>query len=166
MSKCPYQLVDETGSAFEPATHPVRSDIPEVPATMQHLPVDERGYPVPFFVQWIQQKPEFRAASAQALRLAIQHDFCWVCGTPLRGQKVFTIGPMCSVNRLSAEPPAHIACARYSVRACPFLTKPHMVRRENDLPEGIVAGAARRPKLKPIASLCRASQRHFCNPRA
>jgi hypothetical protein len=47
---------------------------------------------------------------------------------------------MCVVNRISAEPPTHLECAEFSVKACPFLTKPHMVRRENDLPEGLTDG--------------------------
>jgi hypothetical protein len=31
---------------------------------------------------------------------------------------------MCSVNRISAEPPACLSCARFAVTACPFLSKP------------------------------------------
>ena len=141
MSKCPFNYVDEQGKVFVPPSHPLRSDIPAPPAQMQHLPIDERGYPVPFFVAWTQHKPEFRGSSRQVQRLCIEKSLCWVCGLPLRGEMVFTIGPMCSVNRLSAEPPSHIACARYSVRACPFLSKPQMVRREDGLPERLDFGA-------------------------
>lgn len=141
MSKCPYSFVDSDGKAFEPESHPLRPGMPEIPPEMQHLPVDERGYPVPFFVSWVDRKPEFRAASKQIVALCMKHDLCWVCGTPLRGQQVFTIGPMCIINRISSEPPAHRACARFSARACPFLTKPHMVRRENDLPAERESGA-------------------------
>jgi hypothetical protein len=42
---------------------------------------------------------------------------------------------MCTVNRVSAEPPSHLACAEYAARACPFLSKPNMRRNEVDMPE-------------------------------
>jgi hypothetical protein len=48
----------------------------------------------------------------------------------------FVIGPMCSINRVSSEPPSHRDCAIYSAEHCPFLTIPKMHRRENALPEG------------------------------
>ena len=46
--------------------------------------------------------------------------------------RTFVIGPMCAINRTSAEPPNHTACAVWSVKNCPFLTRPRMVRREDD----------------------------------
>lgn len=49
----------------------------------------------------------------------------------------FVLGPMCGINRTAAEPPSHLECARYSARNCPFLSKPQMVRRENDLPKTV-----------------------------
>jgi hypothetical protein len=102
---------------------------------MKSLSIDERGYPVPWFVAWIDGKPEFRVADAEKLHAAIRKSLCWVCGQPLGRWKVFVIGPMCAINRISAEPPNHRDCAEYSVRACPFLSRPQMTRRENDLPE-------------------------------
>ena len=48
----------------------------------------------------------------------------------------FVIGPMCSINRISAEPPSHPQCAEFSAKACPFLSKPKAKRREADMPEG------------------------------
>ena len=35
-----------------------RSDIPPLPPRIAKLPVDERGYPVPWFVQWLGPKDE------------------------------------------------------------------------------------------------------------
>jgi hypothetical protein len=110
-----------------------------VPERMRGRPVDPvRGLPVPWFVQWIDGKPEFRVAGADKRVTAIKQNRCWVCGAPLRlpGNEwqppVFVIGPMCLVNRVSAEPPCHVECAEYSAKACPFLAKPHMVRRGED----------------------------------
>ncbi len=42
---------------------------------------------------------------------------------------------MCSIIRISGDPPSHRECAEFSVKACPFLTKPQMCRREEGLPE-------------------------------
>jgi hypothetical protein len=39
---------------------------------------------------------------------------------------------MCAINRTTAEPPSHTACAEWSVKNCPFLTRPKMVRREDE----------------------------------
>lgn len=115
---------------------PLRPDLPPLPPRVATLPVDERGYPVPWFVAWIDGKPEFRVADGGKRVQALQENLCWVCGQKLGVFRSFVIGPMCSVNRISAEPPSHRECAEFSVKACPFLSKPHMVRRENNLPEG------------------------------
>lgn len=96
------------------------------------LPVDERGYPVPFFVAWINGKPEFRIADSDKMKAAFIRKLCWVCGEPLRGEKTFAIGPMCVVNRVSSEPPSHYECAEWSVKACPFLNRPNMKRRTEE----------------------------------
>jgi hypothetical protein len=105
-----------------------------MPERIGRLPVD-RGYPVPWFVEWIDGKPEFRIADGRKLRDAVRFDLCWICGEH-RGRNVsFVIGPMCAVNRVSAEPPAHRDCAIYSAQRCPFLANPAMRRRERHLPE-------------------------------
>lgn len=130
----------------------LRLELPRpIPAAIEMLPRD-RGYPVPWFVGWVDESnrpvargqgtPDFRVIFPDAIQSAISNSLCWVCGRPLHPNAAyaFVIGPMCAVNRVSAEPPSHVACADWSARACPFLTRPHMVRRENDKPEGNVAG--------------------------
>lgn len=113
----------------------IRPDLPEMPPRIAALQVDPvRGYPVPWFVAWVDGKPEFRMADGTKMRRAIREKLCWVCGQKLDQNLAFLIGPMCAVNRISAEPPSHPKCAKFSVRACPFLSKPQMDRRENDLP--------------------------------
>lgn len=105
------------------------------PARMQRLPVDKRGYPVPWFVAWIDGEPEFRAMDHEKLVKAVNEKRCWVCGDILGRNFTFVIGPMCGVNRVSSEPPSHRECAEYSARMCPFMSMPKMVRREGGLPE-------------------------------
>lgn len=122
-----------------------RDSIPAVPKRLQRLPV-HRGYPVPWFVTWVNQAgrpqppgdgtPEFRLVDGHKLDVALRARRCWVCGQPIPAGKVaFVVGPMCTVNRISAEPPCHQGCALWSARACPFLANPKMVRREG-LPGG------------------------------
>ncbi|MBX3397520.1 MAG: hypothetical protein KF873_02155 [Gemmataceae bacterium] len=118
-----------------------RSDLPPLPARMAHLPLDDRGYPLPWFVAKVNGKPDPRVMDARKRILAIATGCCWVCGRGIAPDRaVFVIGPMCLVNRVSAEPPSHRECAEYSVRACPFLSRPHAKRRENDLPGTLADG--------------------------
>ena len=104
-----------------------------VPVRMQGLPVDERGYVVPWFVAWVEGKPEFRAMDPDKFVRAIKQRLCWVCGQKLGVYVCFVAGPMCGINRTSAEPPSHVECARWSAMNCPFLSNPRMVRREDEL---------------------------------
>lgn len=107
-----------------------------MPEAIRRLPADERGYPVPWFVKWLKGKPEFRCADTEKMVRAVKERLCWVCGQRLTQPLfAFVIGPMCALNRISGEPPCHIECAVFSAIACPFLTKPQMRRRENDIPE-------------------------------
>lgn len=129
----------------------LRPELPELPRYMQRLPVDSRGYPVPWFVQWIDGKPDFRIMRGPAIEDAWARDQCWVCGQKLGRFRAFTIGPMCVVNRVSAEPPGHLDCETYSAIACPFLTRPHMRRREAGLPEGAKVSAGHMIERNPGA---------------
>lgn len=125
--------------------HKLRSDLPPLTPRLAKLPVDERGYPVPFFVQWVDEKneptdpgvgrPEFRMMDGKKWARCVKEKLCWVCGEPLGIYMAFPIGPMCSVNRVSSEPPSHLDCAQWSMKGCPFLSRPNMVRREDELTE-------------------------------
>ena len=103
------------------------------PERIKRLPVDDRGYPVPWFVAWKDGQPEFRAADRDKYVRAIKEKRCWVCGDPLGVNVAFIAGPMCGINRTSSEPPSHYDCAKWSAINCPFLNNPQMVRREDAL---------------------------------
>lgn len=102
-----------------------------LPAQMLHLPIDDRGYVVPWFVEWVNGKPEFRSMDWRKYQRAIHDQLCWVCGRSRGTNFAFVAGPMCGVNRTSSEPPSHVVCARWSAINCPFLSNPNMVRRED-----------------------------------
>lgn len=103
-----------------------------LPARMRALPIDDRGYPVPWFVAWVDGKPEFRAMDPEKFVRAVKEKLCWVCGERLGVHVCFVAGPMCGINRTSSEPPSHAECARWSAENCPFLSNPRMVRREDE----------------------------------
>lgn len=117
----------------------INSDIaarrfPDAPARILALPIDHRGFPVPWFVAWIDTAPDFRVVGPGKVAEAHNKGLCWICGERLGAFKAFVVGPMCAINRTSSEPPSHVECAQFAARACPFLTQPAMRRNEKNLP--------------------------------
>jgi hypothetical protein len=105
-----------------------------LPPRMISQPISPKGFPVPWFVAWIDGVPDFRVIDTPKVERAVRQQLCWLCGQKLGRHLAFVIGPMCAVNRVSSEPPSHHDCAAYAVKACPFLTQPRMRRNEKDLP--------------------------------
>lgn len=125
----------ELNAAIKDITMPVR---------MMALPVSDKGFPIPRFVAWVRDgrqtrrldpdgKPDFRIIDSEFAEDAFRRKRCWLCGELLGRHQVFAIGPMCVVNRVTMEPPSHRDCAEYAVKACPFLSKPRMIRNEKGL---------------------------------
>lgn len=110
----------------------------EMPGSMQRLQRDHRGFPVPWFVDRQADRdgePDFRVMDPEKLQRAVTQRRCWVCGGQLGRYLCFVIGPMCGVNRNTAEPPCHRSCAEFSALNCPFLSQPKMRRNEKAMPE-------------------------------
>ena len=118
----------------------MREFVGEIPSRIKALPVDKRGFPVPYFVKWIDGEPHFPVMDGDKLAVAINQSRCWICGDVLGAYKCFVIGPMCGVNRISAEPPSHLACARFAALNCPFMAHPLAKRANLDGIETHVAG--------------------------
>ncbi len=112
--------------------HKLRPGLPPLTARLAALPIDERGYPIPFFVGYPNGKPDFRCMDRHKLMRCVKEKLCWCCGQRLGAHLAFAIGPMCAINRTSAEPPSHLDCAQWSIKGCPFLSRPNMVRREDE----------------------------------
>lgn len=111
-----------------------------MPFGLSRLPKDPRGYPVPWFVDLKAPQhnggPDFRIMDADRLKLAHRERRCWVCGLRITEPAVvFVAGPMCGINRVSAEPPSHAECAIWSVKACPFMSQPKRVRDDSNMPK-------------------------------
>lgn len=113
--------------------HTLRPELQKLPARMQTLKIDERGYPIPWFVDYDKDgKPEFRSMDVEKWIRAIKFRLCWVCGERLGRFQTFVAGPMCGINRTSSEPPSHHECAVWSAINCPFLNNPEAVRRVDE----------------------------------
>lgn len=115
-------------------TYTYRKGLPPLPPRMRWLPIEERGYPVPWFVEWIDGKPDFRVIDQDKYVEAIRYGACWLCGDKLGKFKTFVVGPMCVINRTTSEPACHLECARYAVSSCPFMVIPTAKRRDANMP--------------------------------
>jgi hypothetical protein len=113
--------------------------LPPLPPRIASLPRDERGYPIPAFVQWVRDReglvPDFRIARTEFRARAFRQGLCWICGDRLGVHKVYLIGPMCVVNRVTSEPASHRDCATFAATACPFLIRPRQKRNPKAMPE-------------------------------
>jgi hypothetical protein len=103
---------------------------------MKALPIDSRGYCIPWFVAEVDGKRDFRCADGRKRGLAVKNRLCWLCGEKLGRHLAFVIGPMCAVNRNTSEPPCHRDCAEFAAQACPFLILPKAEYRRANLPDG------------------------------
>jgi hypothetical protein len=126
-----------------------------MPPRIAELPVDAIGRPVPWFVAWIDGKPDFRVVAPGKLQNALRCSKCWVCGRGFAGgeDRAWLIGPMCTVNLVTPEPPSHLDCAVWSAQNCAFLATPNMTRRDRHMPEGTVNPAGIMIRRNPGASV-------------
>lgn len=118
-----------------------------LPAHMARRPIDRRGFPVPYFVAWLSPmgqrlpdgmgEPDHRVIDTEKLARCLKFSLCWLCGQPLGKFRALVVGPMCLVNRTTAEPDCHTDCAEYAARACPFLANDRTRRNDaRELPAG------------------------------
>lgn len=126
---------------------PVDASI-ETPERVAKLPT-HRGFPVPWFVAWVDGVPDFRIIAPDAPMRAHRGRLCWICGEPMGSWFAYVAGPMCAVNRTSSEPPSHRDCALYAAKACPFLSRPHAKRREDGMPAPVTEGPGIRITRNP-----------------
>lgn len=124
---------------------PAENELPDhMPIGIARLPRNRANYPIPWFV-YIDPatgQEDFRVIRAGAMEAACNRHLCWVCGQPRPrgGLEAFVVGPMCAVNRVSAEPPSHPQCGQWAAKACPFLANPQMTRRDRGLDDHVSVG--------------------------
>ncbi len=117
----------------------LRPDMMDAPHEMRGRPVDHRGFYVPWFVTRKTAEGHWDFAGVDTNRLVecLEKGVCWVSGVPLGKFASFVVGPMCCINRVSAEPPVKRNIAEWSVKVCPFLSRP-LAKRPGEAPEGHV----------------------------
>lgn len=108
-----------------------------IPEFLKHLPVDERGYVIPYFATYVDGKPDFRLLNISKQETCIKYNKCAVCGKKLiDGVYYFISGPMGFLNQVSTDPAMHKECAEYSLKVCPHLLYQNAERRHTNLPTG------------------------------
>lgn len=94
----------------------------EIPSFLSHLPIDDKGYPIPYFVAIEDSKPNYKILDEKKQKICIEHNKCTICGNQLLKKTFFFIsGPMGVANRITTEPPMHRECAEYSLATCPHM---------------------------------------------
>jgi len=91
------------------------------------LPLDRRGYPIPFIVlRDGEGNPVFAANDIQRIALAVRERLCHVCGQALEGEPVWFVGGAGSAllngsHGAYYDGPMHHECMRFAVEHCPHL---------------------------------------------
>lgn len=99
----------------------LRPELTELPLRMRALPIDARGYPVPWFAGRTDGKPKWYRA--------IHQKACWICGQKLGAHLCFVIDVQDAFTRTVSEPPSHRQCAEWFIRNRENSTDEWPVRR-------------------------------------
>jgi hypothetical protein len=104
-----------------------------VPARMEHLPRDKRGYPIPHIVTIDNGgKPHFTVNDAAKSEACALDGRCGICNGKLYPKRLWMVGgPLSAFHPHGAyfDGPLHYECARYALTVCPFLAMPSYTRR-------------------------------------
>jgi hypothetical protein len=96
-----------------------------LPARMQGMSTDKRGYPVPYIViRDIHGVPNFAINDDNKVEHALKHDLCAICGDKIpKHDKWLVGGPMSAFHSHGAyiDTPTHGECLHYAMKVCPYL---------------------------------------------
>lgn len=122
-----------------------------IPQTIQSLPRDKRGYPIPWFVpDDAAKESDLRFACPRKRSFAYTKRLCWVCGQKLDRLSVFIGGPFSAWNRRFSDWCMHPQCAEFSLACCPFLNG-DMVKRAQKIDRPSFVGAGHIDDRPPLA---------------
>jgi hypothetical protein len=114
-----------------------------IPQRMSHLPLDRRGYPIPWIVMRdAVGRPHFTINDHKRVAECGKFGLCGISGKPL-GKFVrsnpykgawFVGGPASFYHEGGAflDPPVHRECAEYALKVCPYLANPSYGKRIDD----------------------------------
>lgn len=116
--------------------------IPPIPKELSHLKIDERGYPIPFFVTNRNGKPDFVLLNTERQMQCVEKKLCPICGLKLYKDYSYVItGPLGLKNCMVTDPPMHRVCAEFSLRACPHMYFQKAERKETGVDRDAVQEA-------------------------
>lgn len=115
------------------------TELPPLPAEMEHLPRDKRGLPIPFIVyRDAEGEPDFRINNIDAVARCLNEGLCAISGLPMGNDDVWFIGGDKSAYHPCGayiDPPAKGVCARWALQVCPFLAMPSFVGFKSTTPK-------------------------------
>ncbi len=95
-----------------------------IPTKMQHLPLDKRGFPIPYIVLVDDNgTPHFKINDDRKMQIVIRWKWCAICGKPMRDDMWLVGGPMSAFhpNGAYVDTPVHEDCGHYALQVCPYL---------------------------------------------
>lgn len=107
----------------------------KIPERMSSLPLDERGYPIPFIVfRDDNNKPHFTINDEYKRLSIIKQDRCPICGEKLLRGRWFVGGPLSAFHPegLYLDSGMHHECMNYAMQVCPYLAAPKYLKRISD----------------------------------
>lgn len=117
-----------------PAAAPREVRDTPMPPQIAALPRHESGYPIPYFVAWVDGRPDLKLLDqAKQIRCA-KFRLCGICGQPVGYWIAFIGGPLTVANRVCTDPGMHEECARYAIAVCPFMARPNARRAAHHHP--------------------------------
>jgi hypothetical protein len=103
-----------------------------IPKELQHLKIDGRGYPIPYFVPYVDGKPNFRFTSHIKIWKCVEENLCGICGKKLYKDYSYIItGVIGMGNRVSSDAAMHRVCAEFALVSCPHMFYEKAERKEN-----------------------------------
>lgn len=106
-----------------------------IPERMKSLPMDQRGYPIPYTVLRDSKGKAHFAVNSEERRLrCLKEDLCPICGLRLFRGRWLVGGPGSGLvaEGLFQDPPMHSECAHYALQVCPWLVLGNYVNRVDD----------------------------------
>lgn len=103
-----------------------------IPARMARLPLDKRGYPIPWNTATGKGNvPLFIINDTHRHLAALEFELCGICSDPLDRVRWFVGGPGSAFHPDGwyQDLPLHHECAHYALAVCPWLALPVYTRR-------------------------------------
>jgi hypothetical protein len=106
-----------------------------LPESMTTLPLDDRGLPVPHYIEWVDGEPDYSRVKPGWHAHARKNNLCWLCNEFLGVSKWFVLDDiMRCVSRTAADLPSHCACAEFAAKNYPCMTEPLIKRKRQHEP--------------------------------